>query len=94
MTDENLIRATGDAEPAMVDDEALSDELLEAANLAYTEVLFPECSRQSLIDEWARMPASQKANCMAAMRAALSLRALQEGARQSPAETRTTEIAA
>jgi len=39
---------------------------------AYTVALFPECSESSLRDEWARMPARQKSDCMNAMRAAIT----------------------
>jgi hypothetical protein len=49
----------------------LTDEQLAAANAAYTQVLFPECTPQQLADEWARMTPSFRANTQEAMRAAI-----------------------
>jgi uncharacterized iron-regulated protein len=51
---------------------ALTDQQLAAANMAYTKVLFPECSEAALADEWARMPERFRADTQAAMRAAIA----------------------
>lgn len=50
----------------------LSDEQLAAANRAYTQALFPECSAQQLADEWARMTPAFRLNTQEAMRAAVT----------------------
>lgn len=49
----------------------LTDDRLRAANMAYTKVLFPECSERQLADEWDRMPLSFRVTTQNAMLAAI-----------------------
>lgn len=49
----------------------LTDDRLRAASMAYTKMLFPECSEKSLADEWDRMPLSFRVTTQNAMRAAI-----------------------